>query len=219
MIDLHTHTFFSDGALGPAEHIQRAHDFGYQAIALTDHADASNLEWIVERIREACLQANTYLPIRALYGVELTHNPPEIIAVLAERARDAGAQIVIVHGETLWEPVLPGTNSAAVGADIDILAHPGLIGEADARVAAERGILLEISARKGHSLTNGHVAMMAKRTGAKLIFNTDGHHHFDFVNDEMAKRILLGAGIAPEDVAAILKNSLMIVRRFFPDFE
>ena len=108
MIDLHTHTFFSDGSLGPAEHIQRANDCGYQAVALTDHADASNLEWIIEHTRSACDQANRYLPIRALYGVELTHNPPEAIPELAARARNAGAQIVIVHGETLWEPVLPG---------------------------------------------------------------------------------------------------------------
>jgi putative hydrolase len=218
MIDLHTHTFFSDGALGPAEQIQRAHDFGYQAIALTDHADSSNLEWIIERVREACLQANKYLPIRALYGVELTHNPPEIIPELSTRAKGVGAQIVVVHGETLWEPVLPGTNAAAVRSDIDILAHPGLISEEDAQVAAERGIHLEISTRKGHSLTNGYVAMMARQTGAKLILNTDGHHHLDFVDDEMARKILLGAGIPSDDITTILANSREIVHRFFPDF-
>lgn len=218
MIDLHTHTYFSDGSLGPAEHIQRARDFGYRAIGLTDHADASNLEWIIERIREACIQANNYLPIRAVYGVELTHNPPEIIPELAKRARDAGAQIVIVHGETLWEPVMPGTNAAAVRSDIDILAHPGLIGEEDARAAAERGIYLEISARKGHCLTNGYVALMAKRAGAKLILNTDGHNHRDFINDELARKILLGAGILPDEIDRVLRNSEEIVHRIFPDF-
>jgi len=218
MIDLHTHTFFSDGALGPAEHIQRAHDFGYQAIALTDHADASSVEWIIERVREACEQANTYLPIRALYGVELTHIPPAAIPQLAKRARDAGAQIVIVHGETLWEPVLPGTNSAAVRSDIDILAHPGLISEADARVAAESGIHLEISSRKGHCLTNGHVAVLAKQTGARLVFNSDGHSYQDFVKEELARKILLGANLTSDDCQTLFRNSREIVHRHFPDF-
>ena len=218
MIDLHTHTYFSAGSLGPAEHIQRACDFGYRAIGLTDHADVSNLEWIIERNREACVCANKHLSIRAVYGVELTHNPPEVIPELAIRARDAGAQVVIVHGETLWEPVIPGTNAAAVRSDIDILAHPGLISEEDAREAAERGIYLEISARTGHCLTNGHVALMAKRVGAELILNTDGHNHRDFIEDELARKILLGAGILPDEIDGIFRNSDEIVHRIFPDF-
>jgi len=217
MIDLHTHTYYSDGALGPAELIQRAHDFGYQAVALTDHADASNLEWIIERVQLACKEANKYLSIRTLFGVELTHNPPEIIPELVTRARKAGAQIVSVHGESLWEPVLPGTNAAAVRSDIDFLAHPGLITLDDAQEAAQRNICLEISARKGHSLTNGYVAKIAKQVGAKLILNTDSHSHQDFINDALARNILLGAGIPESDISGIFQNSREIVKKFFPD--
>jgi len=40
-------------------------------------------------------------------------------------------------------------------------------------MAAEKGILLEITARKGHSLTNGHVAKLAKKHGAALVLNTE----------------------------------------------
>jgi histidinol phosphatase-like PHP family hydrolase len=218
MIDLHTHTYFSDGALGPAELIQRANDFGYCAIAITDHADASNLEWMIERVRLACQEANKYLPIKALFGVELTHNPPEITSELVMRAWKAGAQIVSVHGESLWEPVLPGTNAAAVRSEIDFLAHPGLISLDDAREAAKRNIYLEISARKGHCLTNGYVANIGKQVGAKLILNTDSHDHRDFVNDDLARRILLGAGISEVDIPNIFQNSREVVKRFFPDF-
>ena len=50
MIDLHTHTFFSDGTLCPAELMQRAEQKGLTAVALTDHADPSNLEQLLERM-------------------------------------------------------------------------------------------------------------------------------------------------------------------------
>ena len=43
MIDLHTHTFFSDGGLLPSELARRARIAGYQALAFTDHADVSNI--------------------------------------------------------------------------------------------------------------------------------------------------------------------------------
>ena len=37
MIDLHTHSFFSDGSNSPEELIETAHKIGLSAIALTDH--------------------------------------------------------------------------------------------------------------------------------------------------------------------------------------
>ena len=43
MIDLHTHSLFSDGALVPSEHVRRVEVLGYEAIAITDHADDSNI--------------------------------------------------------------------------------------------------------------------------------------------------------------------------------
>ncbi len=50
MIDLHTHTFLSDGDLGPAELVWRAEHAGYRAIGITDHADASNLDDLISKI-------------------------------------------------------------------------------------------------------------------------------------------------------------------------
>ncbi|MEO0250245.1 MAG: PHP domain-containing protein, partial [candidate division WOR-3 bacterium] len=46
MIDLHTHTFFSDGELVPSELAHRAFEKGYKVIGITDHADASNMEFL-----------------------------------------------------------------------------------------------------------------------------------------------------------------------------
>lgn len=213
MIDLHTHSFFSDGALSPSELIRRALVHGYRAIAITDHLDASNIELVVPRVAEACRQANAYWDIQAIPGAELTHVPPETIPELAERARAAGAKIVVVHGETIVEPVCPGTNHAALESDIDILAHPGLITEEDAMIAAERGICLEITTRRGHSLTNGYVANVARRCGAKLVLNTDTHQPSDLTTLEQATLVARGAGMTDDEIGAMFAHSEELVAR------
>ncbi|MCK7475092.1 MAG: histidinol phosphate phosphatase domain-containing protein [Rhodopseudomonas palustris] len=101
--------------------------------------------------------------VRLLCGVEITHVPPSQIADLAKTAKDAGADIVVVHGETPVEPVAAGTNHAACGCKyVNVLAHPGLITIEDALLAARNGIALEITSRGGHNRTNGHVARIAR---------------------------------------------------------
>ncbi|MGB9699130.1 MAG: histidinol phosphate phosphatase domain-containing protein [Thermodesulfobacteriota bacterium] len=213
MIDLHTHTLFSDGELLPAELVRRAIVIGYQAIGLTDHADSSNLDLIVPRIVEVCRDLNRYWPIKVVPGVELTHLPPELIAPLTDRARALGAQIVVVHGETIAEPVPPGTNQQAILAGVDILAHPGLISAAEAALAKEKGVLLEITSRSSHSLTNGHVAKVAIETGANLILNTDTHAPGDLISDEKALRVVLGAGLQEDHFQIMLENARQIIAR------
>ncbi len=208
MIDLHTHSLFSDGVLIPAELVRRAENIGITGIAITDHGDSSNIDFIIPRVITAADDLNRVLKnISVVPGIELTHVPPPLIAKTAEKARSLGAKIVTVHGETIVEPVVPGTNSAALEADIDILAHPGLISEEEVVIAKKKGILLEISARKGHSLTNGHVAFLAKKTGAKMIINTDTHEPGDLIDDAQAKRVVLGAGLTENDFTAMQKNA------------
>jgi histidinol phosphatase-like PHP family hydrolase len=207
MIDLHTHSLFSDGVLVPSELVRRAVMKGYEVIAITDHADASNLDFIIPRVAAACRELNRRWKITALPGIELTHIPPETFSELTERARSLGAVIVVAHGETLVEPVHPGTNRAAIEARVDILAHPGMITKEEAELAARNGVHLEITARKGHSLSNGHVAKTAGETGAKLVIDTDTHEPGDLITDEFAHAILLGAGLNSDAVAAILRNS------------
>ncbi|MFY9194440.1 MAG: PHP domain-containing protein, partial [Methanoculleus sp.] len=60
MYDLHTHTILSDGELLPTELIRRAAVLGYSTIAITDHADASNLAGLVEAIGEVRDSAQRY---------------------------------------------------------------------------------------------------------------------------------------------------------------
>ncbi|MBW2073008.1 MAG: histidinol phosphate phosphatase domain-containing protein [Deltaproteobacteria bacterium] len=186
MIDLHTHSLFSDGEMLVSELVRRAEELGLRYIAITDHADRSNLDLVVPRVARVVAEINRHNTIQALAGIELTHVPPETIRGLAEEARALGAAIVVLHGETIVEPVLPGTNRAGLEADVDILAHPGLLTAEEASLAAKRGVLLEISGRKGHSFTNGHVVRRAQAAGAALIFNSDAHAPGDLLSKEMA---------------------------------
>lgn len=207
LIDLHTHTIFSDGELLPSELVRRAVIHGYKAIALTDHADYTNLEQLIEAGQKAKYLENEW-DIRVLVGVELTHVPPRKIAPLAKKAKELGAEIVVVHGETTSEPVAPGTNTASVACEyVDILAHPGLISEEDVEKAKENNVCLEITARNGHNLTNGHVARLALEIGATLLVNTDTHSPDDLITDETALKIAMGAGFTEARAREALKAS------------
>jgi putative hydrolase len=213
MIDLHTHSLFSDGVLVPSELARRAVMKGYDVIAITDHGDASNLDFTIPRIAAACRELNRHWKITALPGIELTHIPPETFVSLTEQARSHGAVIVVAHGETLVEPVHPGTNRAAIEAGVDILAHPGMITKEEAALAVKNNVHLEITTRKGHCLSNGHVAWIAAETGAKLVVNTDTHAPEDLIDDDFARSILLGAGVNKAAMAEILKNSKDLAAR------
>ena len=204
MYDFHTHTFLSDGVLSPTELIRRALVRGYRAIAVTDHVGVGNLELVVKTLVKDCAEATKRWDILALPGVEITHVPKEDIDLVARAAKDLGARLVTVHGETIVEPVEPGTNDAAVrSASVDILAHPGLISYDDARLAAERGVYLEMSARKGHSLTNGHVAKVAKKAGAGMVLDSDAHEPDDLLTPELTRNIAAGAGLTDGDRAHV----------------
>jgi len=206
MYDFHTHTFLSDGVLSPIELIRRALVCGYKAIAVTDHVGTGNLEFVVKTLVKDCALASERWDILALPGVEITHVPKEDIDLVARTAKSLGAKLVTVHGETIVEPVEPGTNEAAVrSSSVDILAHPGLITYDEARLAAESGVYLEVSARKGHSLTNGHVVKIARDTGAATVLDSDAHEPEDLLTPELSHNIAKGAGLTGEEVHALLQ--------------
>lgn len=213
MIDLHTHTVFSDGELIPAELARRAAVLNYRALAMTDHGDSSNLDLIIPRLCRVAGDLGKELGMTILPGIELTHIPPRTIAEAVREARSLGAKIVILHGETIVEPVAPGTNRAGIEAGIDILAHPGLISLEEAKLAAAKGVRLEITTRRGHALGNGHVAKIALAAGAKLVVNNDAHAPGDLVTLEMARKVALGAGLSEEQFEACRRNSEELVKK------
>ena len=212
--DFHMHTTFSDGELIPMELIRRAVVSEHRAVALTDHASFSSIEWIVEHVAKDCEKASAW-GIEAVPGVELTHIPVRHMDEAVALARKAGAQIIVVHGETPVEPVEPGTNHAAVlNGDVDILAHPGLLSVEDAELARGNDIFIEITCRKGHSLSNGHVAGVALEAGARMLVNTDAHSPADLSTVASATSVARSAGLDKDAVeAALVANPEALLKR------
>jgi len=135
MFNLHCHTILSDGELVASEVAVRYAAAGYRIIAITDHCDYSNIKPNVAAVLAFTSHWPKNSAIKVLPGVELTHIPPEQFKPLARFARAKGIKIIIGHGETTSEPVIVGTNRAALESDIDILAHPGLITDEDVLLA------------------------------------------------------------------------------------
>jgi putative hydrolase len=212
--DFHTHTTLSDGGLSPMELIRRAAVAGYRAVGITDHSALGSLSRFGQELTQDCALARERWDIVALPGVELTHVPASAVAEAARTAKEVGLWLVVVHGETITEPVEEGTNRAAVScADVDILAHPGLITREEADLAARNRVFLELSARPSHSIANGHVARIARLAGARLIVNSD-NHDLDFLSEEQARRVVLAAGLEEKDVEEVLtQNPQLLLER------
>jgi putative hydrolase len=193
--------------------IRRFEVAGYRALAITDHGDQSNIDLIIPRLAAFCEENNTRGGMRVIAGIELTHIPPESIPALVSRSRELGAKLVVVHGETIVEPVAPGTNRMAIESSVDILAHPGLITEDDVGLAKKHSVYLELTSRKGHSLTNGHVARLAKKAGTPMVLNSDAHAPGDIWPAAHLQDLVVGAGLTEDDYHALIKNAEYIVQR------
>ena len=199
LADLHTHTTLSDGEMLPIELVRRMAVLGYTTVAITDHADSTNLVSLIDAVRRLIPAAELY-GVHLLAGVELTHIPPSLIHASAREAKSSGAGIVIVHGETPVEPVAPGTNHAACTcSDVDVLAHPGFITHEDAVLARENGIALEITSRGGHNRTNGHVVAVAREAGCRLVVNSDAHAPHDLLDKRAKINVARGAGMTKDE--------------------
>lgn len=207
MYNLHAHSLLSDGVLLPSEVAVRYATAGYKAIAITDHADYSNIEPVVKAILEFSRHWPKSAKIKVLSGIELTHLPAEQFQPLAKYARNKGIQVIIGHGETLVEPLIKGTNAAALEADIDILAHPGLISDEDVKLAKKKGIFLEITSRKGHSDTNRHVVEQALKFGAKMVLDIDSHSPEDIIKPQELIQVGIQAGLTQQEIDKIYRDT------------
>lgn len=212
-VDLHTHTLLSDGELLPSELVQRLAQKGCAGLAVTDHVDSSNLGWVASQILDFSQDAAREWGLVIIPGVELTHVPPRKIAPLVTKVRDMGIRWVVVHGETIVEPVAPGTNRAAIEARVDLLAHPGLITTEEAMEAARSGVFLEVTTRKGHGLANGWVVQKAKEAGAAMLLNTDTHSPADILDKGEREAIASGAGLEPREIRRLWENAHAVLGR------
>ncbi|HSV42747.1 MAG TPA: histidinol phosphate phosphatase domain-containing protein [Methanomassiliicoccales archaeon] len=198
-VELHAHTILSDGELLPIELARRALVKGHKALAFTDHVSLSTIERVIDESRRDAELAEEW-GLQTLVGVEVTHVPAKRMDQVIARARHLGAEIIVVHGETISEPVEPGTNRAAVdNPEVDILAHPGFITLEEAERAKRNGIHLEITSRPSHCKTNGHVASVAMQVGAKLVVDSDAHAPGDLIDSATALLIAKAAGLSQEE--------------------
>ncbi len=181
-----------------------------QGVVISDHVDYSNIDFVIPRLVKICKELTGTMKLKVKAGAELTHISPKELPRLVKLARELGAELVLVHGETIVEPVQPGTNRAGIEAGADVITHPGLITEEDARLASQEGVRLEISGRKGHCLTNGHVALMARRTGAALVFGSDSHGPEDLLDRASAEKVAMGAGLDSKEVKKLFQENKLL---------
>ena len=101
----------------------------------------------------------------------------------------------------------PDTNLAAIEAGVDILAHPGVISSEAARLAALRGVRLEVTSRRGHCLGNGLVASLARQYGAPLILSSDAHSPSDLLTPELQMMVALVAGLSYGEYLSLMRSA------------
>ena len=211
--DLHTHSIFSDGESIPAEIVRFAKEKDHNAIAITDHVDMTNVRTVVEQVIKAVELSDS--DIKVIPGVEITHVPPSKMDKVIEEARRYGAEWIVVHGETVTEPVAYGTDlQAAKNPEVDVLAHPGFISEEAMQAAKDNDVLIEITGRAGHNITNGYVAAMARKFDAKMIVDSDAHSPYDYMDEKRAYFVAMGAGLTKAEAdLAIQKTPFEAVRK------
>ena len=102
-----------------------------------------------------------------------------------------------------WEP-----NRAAVELnDVDILAHPGFLTMEEAELAKAHEVILELSARTFHMVTNGHVARTALEVGNDLVVDSDAHATDQLLSTHLARQVARGAGVPESAVARVLRET------------
>ena len=78
----------------------------------------------------------------------------------------------------------------------------------------ENGIFIELSARRGHSSSNAHVALVSQKTGSKLLVNSDAHCEDDLLSLELAQNVLVQAGLDVRYYDQVLEhNPLLLIEK------
>jgi histidinol phosphatase-like PHP family hydrolase len=194
IIDLHSHTFHSDGIATPTELIRYAQVAGYSVFAITDHVDLTNYKQVIDSI--LTLKNVNFYPLIFIPGIEITHVLPDDISKIVNYARKMGIKWIGVHGETPTEPVIEGTNYAAIESRVDFLAHPGFITGTELKLAVKNNVWIELTARNGHSLTNGYIYQKGKNLGVNFIISSDSHKTSELFSKERYIATALGSGMS-----------------------
>ena len=168
MVDFHIVLARDGSGLDAASALRYAALAGIRFAGLVIRSGGDNFSEVAV-LAEQVRRFSLYADVEAGTGVELCHVPPALLPSAVREARDAGAELVLVYGETIADQVAEGTNFAAVEAGADIITHPGLVDAETATFAAERGVALELTSCPRHALTNARTAAMAMSCGCPLV--------------------------------------------------
>lgn len=121
VVDLHTHSLCSDGALSPADLVARAHAAGVQVLALTDHDSVAGVPEAAQAASELGMQLLPGLELSTLWkgfsihivglGVDINH--PGLVSGLARQA-DARGERARAIADRLEKARRPGAYEAAL---------------------------------------------------------------------------------------------------------
>lgn len=228
MMDFHVHVrldgtgegarnaLSNDNGMLPAEALRYASLCGCRAVGLVLRSDGWNLSGVAA-LAQHVRRIGLYTNVEAFAGVELVHVPPALLPEVVQEARTAGADFVMVHGETLAEQHLDlvdaGTNFAAVEAGADILAHPGIVDAEVAAFAAEKGVALEWTACPRHALSNSHVVAMAERFNTILLPGSDARNMAELVAPARWKQLFQGGMLSDTLQKNMRNNSALFVKK------
>ena len=65
-------------------------------------------------------------------------------------------------------------------------------------------MILEVTGRMGHNITNGHVVNVARAVGAKMVVDSDTHAPENLMDEAAALTVALGAGMTREEAERAL---------------
>lgn len=121
VVDLHTHSLCSDGALSPFDLVARAHAAGVQVLALTDHDSVTGVPEAAQAASELGMQLLPGLELSTLWkgfsihivglGVDIHH--PGLVSGLARQA-DARGERAKAIADRLEKARRPGAYEAAL---------------------------------------------------------------------------------------------------------
>ena len=124
---------------------------------------------------------------------------------------------MILHGETICEPVALGTNRAGIEAGVDILAHPGLISEEEVRMAAGNGVHLEVTRAHlpRHGQRQGGEPWPARRA-LRLSWIRMPTRPQDILTPDWRERVAFGSGLTADELDRINKTMISLVEKLVP---
>lgn len=173
LIDLHTHSTYSDGTLTPAELVDLAKKLGLKAIALTDHDTMAGLTEALVRGREQGIEVVPGVEISAVQDDRSLH----ILAYRPRRTRELQQMMARLqqYRQTRNEQIISNLNRLGIAVsekDLQLYSHTGQTGRPHiARMLVDRKAVKTVNQAFDRYLKKGGLAYVesGKLTAVEVI--------------------------------------------------